>query len=75
MARRCRAVLEQFKEQSKGIVMDKAIEVILNSIIKKVEGFSYDEQSFIFSELSERLTRLSHDALMAEYGMKEEDFA
>jgi hypothetical protein len=67
--------LEQFKEQSKGIVMDKAIEVILNSIIKKVEGFSYDEQSFIFSELSERLTRLSHDALMAEYGMKEEDFA
>ena len=55
--------------------MDKAIEVILNSIIKKVEGFSYDEQSFIFSELSERLTRLSHDALMAEYGLKEEDFA
>jgi hypothetical protein len=54
--------------------MDKAIEVILNSIIKKVEGFSYNEQSFIFSELAERLTRLSHDALMAEYGMKEEDF-
>ena len=54
--------------------MDEAIEVILNSIIKKAGGFSYDEQSFIFSELAERLTRLSQDALMAEYGMKEEDF-
>lgn len=54
--------------------MDEAIEVILNSIIKKAGGFSYDKQSFIFSELAERLTRLSHDALMAEYGMKEEDF-
>lgn len=54
--------------------MDEVIEVVLNSIIKKVEGFSYDEQSFIFSELAEQLTRLSHDALMAEYGMKEEDF-
>ena len=51
--------------------MDEAIEVILNSIIKKAGGFSYNEQSFIFSELAERLT---HDALMAEYGMKEEDF-
>ena len=54
--------------------MDEVIEVVLNSIIKKVEGFSYDEQSFIFSELAEQLTALSHDALMAEYGMKEEDF-
>lgn len=54
--------------------MDETIEAILNNIIKKTECFSYDEQSFIFSELSERLTSLSHDALMTEYGMKEEDF-
>lgn len=28
----------------------------------------------MFTELSERLTGLSHNALMAEYGLKEEDF-
>nr|DAO56114.1 MAG TPA: hypothetical protein [Caudoviricetes sp.] len=54
--------------------MDDVIEAILNNAIKKAEGFSYDEQAFIFSELVEQLTRLSHDALMAEYGLKEEDF-
>lgn len=54
--------------------MDETIEKILNYAIKKAEGFSFSEQSFIFTELSERLTRLSHDALMAEYGLKEEDF-
>lgn len=54
--------------------MDETIETILNYAIKKAEGFSFNEQSFIFTELSERLTRLSHDALMAEYGLKEEDF-
>lgn len=54
--------------------MDEVIETILNIAIKKAEGFSYSEQSFIFTELSERLTALSHDALMAEYGLKEEDF-
>lgn len=54
--------------------MDDTIEAILNDAIKKAEGFSYSEQSFIYSELVERLTRLSHDALMAEYGLKEEDF-
>ena len=54
--------------------MDEIIEAILNYAIKKAEGFLYSEQSFIFTELSERLTTLSHDALMAEYGLKEEDF-
>lgn len=55
-------------------LMDEVIEAILNDAIKKAEGFSYSEQSFIFTELSERFTALSHDALMAEYGLKEEDF-
>lgn len=54
--------------------MDETIEAILNYAIKKAEGFSFSEQSFIFTELSEGLTRLSHDALNAEYGLKEEDF-
>lgn len=54
--------------------MDDTIEAILNYVIEKAEGFSFSDQSFIFTELSERLTRLSHDALMAEYGFKEEDF-
>ena len=54
--------------------MDETIEAILNYTIKKAEGFSFSDQSFIFTELSERLTGLSHDALMAEYGLKEEDF-
>ena len=51
-------------------VMDEVIEAILNDAMKKSEGFSFTDQAFIFSELSE----LSHDALMAEYGLKEEDF-
>lgn len=54
--------------------MDEIIETILNEAMKKSEGFSFTDQSFIFSELSERFTGLSHDALMAEYGLKEEDF-
>lgn len=54
--------------------MDDTIEAIVDDAIKKAEGFSCGEQSFIYSELSERLTRLSHDALMVEYGLKEEDF-
>lgn len=54
--------------------MDEVIEAILNYAIKKAEGFSFSDQSFIYSELAERLTSLSHDALMTEYGMKEEDF-
>lgn len=53
--------------------MDEVIEAILNYAIKKSEGFSHSDQSFIFTELSERLSALSHDALMAEYGLKEED--
>lgn len=56
------------------INMDETIEAILNYAIKKSEGFSHSDQSFIFTELSERLSALSHDALMAEYGLKEEDF-
>lgn len=54
--------------------MDETIETVLNYAIKKTEGFSFNEQSFIFTELSEHFTRLSHDALNAEYGLKEEDF-
>lgn len=54
--------------------MDEVIEAILNYAVKKAGNFSSGDQSFIFSEVSERLTRLSHDALMAEYGLKEEDF-
>lgn len=54
--------------------MDEVIEAILNEAMKKSEGFSFTDQAFIFSELSERFSGLSHDALMAEYGLKEEDF-
>ena len=55
-------------------IMDEVIEAIVNYAIKKSEGFSFSEQSFMLTELSERLTGLSHNALMAEYGLKEEDF-
>lgn len=54
--------------------MDEVIEKILNHVIKETEGFTFSDQSFIFTELSERMTQLSHDALMMEYGLKEEDF-
>ena len=35
-------------------VMDEVIEAILNDAMKKSEGFSFTDQAFIFSELSER---------------------
>ena len=54
--------------------MDDVIEAILNDAIKKADDFSYGDRTFKFSELSERFSNLSHDALMAEYGIKEEDF-
>lgn len=40
-------------------IMDEVIEAIVNYAIKKSEGFSFSEQSFMFTELSERLTGLS----------------
>lgn len=54
--------------------MENEIETLINYIIKKVEGLPCDEQSFIYSELSGHLASLSHNALMAEYGLKEEEF-
>jgi len=55
-------------------IMDEVIEAIVNYAVKKTERFTFCDQAFIFTELSERLTGLSHDVLMAEYGFKEEDF-
>ena len=46
--------------------MDEVIEAILNDAVEKSEDFSFTDQAFIFSELSERFSGLSHDALMAE---------
>ena len=54
--------------------MDEVIEAILNDAVERAMAFSPCDQSFIYSEVSERLSDLSHDALMAEYGLKEEDF-
>lgn len=54
--------------------MDEVIESILNEAVEKAMSFSPCDQSFIYSELSDRLSELSHSALMAEYGLKEEDF-
>lgn len=54
--------------------MDEVIEVILNDTVEKAMAFSPCDQSFIYSELSDRLSELSHTALMTEYGLKEEDF-
>lgn len=54
--------------------MDEVIEAIVDYAVKSSEGFTFGEQSFIFTEVSERLTALSHEALMAEYGLREEDF-
>ncbi len=36
--------------------MDEIIEAILNDAMEKSEGFSFTDQSFIFSELSERFS-------------------
>lgn len=54
--------------------MDATIETILNDAVEKAMAFSSLDQSFIYSELSDRFAELSHEALMNEYGLKEEDF-
>lgn len=54
--------------------MDAIIEAILNDAVEKAMAFSNLDQSFIYSELSDRFSELSHTALIAEYGIKEEDF-
>lgn len=53
--------------------MDEIIEAILSEATTKANRLSLTEQSFVYTELSEHFTRLSHDAIMAEFGMKEED--
>lgn len=54
--------------------MDEVIDQIICNAIESARSFPFSDQSFIFSELAERFSGLSHDALMAEYGLKEEDF-
>lgn len=54
--------------------MDAIIEAILNDAVNRALAFSSLDQSFIYSELSDRFAELSHEALMSEYGLKEEDF-
>ncbi len=54
--------------------MDETIEAIVNNAVEKAMAFSPIDQSFIYCEVSERLSDLSHTALMTEYGLKEEDF-
>lgn len=54
--------------------MDATIEAILNDAVDRALAFSSLDQSFIYSELSDRFAELSHETLMSEYGLKEEDF-
>ena len=54
--------------------MDEVIEAIVNDAVEKSNGLFPGDQSFIYSEVSDRLSDLSHTALMTEYGFKEEDF-
>lgn len=54
--------------------MDATIEAILNDAVDRAMVFPIPDQSYIYSELSDRFSELSHAALMAEYGLKEEDF-
>ena len=50
------------------------IEAIVNDAVERAMAFSPCDQSFIYSEVSDRLSDLSHTALITEYGFKEEDF-
>lgn len=54
--------------------MDEVIEAIVNDAVERATAFSPGDQSIIYSEVSDRLSDLSHTALMTEYGFKEEDF-
>lgn len=54
--------------------MDEVIEAIVNDAVERAMVFPPCDQSFIYSEVSDRLSDLSHTALITEYGFKEEDF-
>lgn len=54
--------------------MDEVIEAIVNDAVERATAFSPGDQSFIYSEVSDRLSDLSHTALITEYGFKGEDF-
>lgn len=54
--------------------MEEVIEAIVNDAVERAIAFSPCDQSFIYSEVSDRLSDLSHTALITEYGFKEEDF-
>ena len=50
--------------------MNEVIEAIVNDAVERAMAFSPGDQSFIYSEVSDRLSDLSHTALMTEYGLK-----
>ncbi|KAA4626500.1 hypothetical protein F3B52_28720 [Bacteroides ovatus] len=73
MGGRCRPIFNEVKIVNHEI-MDEVIEAIVNDAVERATAFSPGDQSFIYSEVSDRLSDLSHTALMTEYGFKEEDF-
>lgn len=50
------------------------IEAIVNDAVERATAFSPGDQSFIYSEVSDRPVGFIAYALMTEYGFKEEDF-
>lgn len=53
--------------------MDELIEMIVKEAANQVSRLPLDEQTFVFSELSERFSQLSQDVVMFGYGLNEED--
>jgi hypothetical protein len=53
--------------------MNETIEKTIKMVTDAIAGYSFTDQAFILTEMSERLKDEAHDALCAEYGFNEED--
>jgi len=52
--------------------MDETIEILVEKIKNSLSGWSFSDQSFIMTEISDRLKKEAHGCLEKEYGLTEE---
>ena len=52
--------------------MDETIDTLVEKIVNSLSGWSWPEQAYIPTEISERLKAEAHECLEIEYGLTEE---
>lgn len=52
--------------------MEELIETVVNEAVSRISDIPFDEQVYVYSELSDRMSKLSDQALLAEYRIRED---